>query len=213
MTRYPAIFVDDVLVATPNDFGFYGRGEKEEGGRYAPLKSAAAHQRFRADLKRMIELVASGRKLAGALKFQGVDLDNDDQVAQIRTELKPNLDKLGADASYGEPAFLAETIASVVGQTFTAWQLTISENGPGSDHVRAIVEAELRRLGVRNGQDQAGHAARRQRLFEVPGGLLVGRAGEGRQARDACPCLRRFALRPRCPGSPPMRQARRPWTR
>ena len=24
VTRYPAIFVDDVLVATPNDFGFYG---------------------------------------------------------------------------------------------------------------------------------------------------------------------------------------------
>ena len=61
MTRYPAIFVDDVLVATPNDFGFYGRGAKEEGGRYAPLKSAAAHQRFRADLTRMINLVLAGR--------------------------------------------------------------------------------------------------------------------------------------------------------
>ena len=61
MTRYPAIFVDDVLVATPNDFGFYGRGEKEEGGRYSPLKSAAAHQRFRADLTRMINLVFAGR--------------------------------------------------------------------------------------------------------------------------------------------------------
>jgi thiol-disulfide isomerase/thioredoxin len=61
VTRYPAIFVDDVLVATPNDFGFYGRGEKEEGGRYAPLKSAATHQRFRADLTRMINLVLAGR--------------------------------------------------------------------------------------------------------------------------------------------------------
>jgi len=61
VTRYPAIFVDDVLVATPNDFGFYGRGAKEEGGRYAPLKSAAAHQRFRADLTRMINLVLAGR--------------------------------------------------------------------------------------------------------------------------------------------------------
>ena len=61
VTRYPAIFVDDVLVATPNDFGFYGKGAKEEGGRYAPLKSAAAHQRFRNDLKRMIDLVLAGR--------------------------------------------------------------------------------------------------------------------------------------------------------
>lgn len=62
VTRYPAIFVDDVLVATPNDFGFYGKGEKEGGGRYAPLKSAASHERFRGDLHKMIELVLAGRK-------------------------------------------------------------------------------------------------------------------------------------------------------
>lgn len=61
VTRYPVIFVDDVLVATPNDFGFYGKGQKEEGGRYAPLKSAAAHERFRADLTRMIGLILAGR--------------------------------------------------------------------------------------------------------------------------------------------------------
>jgi thiol-disulfide isomerase/thioredoxin len=60
--RYPAIFVDDVLVATPKDFGYYGKGEGEDGGRYAPLKSAASHERFRADLKRMVELVLAGRK-------------------------------------------------------------------------------------------------------------------------------------------------------
>ena len=45
--RYPAIFVDDLLVATPKDFGFYGKGEGEGGGRYAPLKSAASHERLR----------------------------------------------------------------------------------------------------------------------------------------------------------------------
>jgi thiol-disulfide isomerase/thioredoxin len=61
VTHYPAIFVDDVLVATPSDFGFYGKGEKEEGGRYAPLKSAAAHERLRGDLSRMIALILAGR--------------------------------------------------------------------------------------------------------------------------------------------------------
>lgn len=66
VTRYPAIFADDVLVATPNDFGFYGKGEKEEGGRYAPLKSAEAHARFRADLTRMIELLLAGRRSEAA---------------------------------------------------------------------------------------------------------------------------------------------------
>ena len=62
VTRYPAIFVEDVLVATPKDFGFYGNAEKKEGGRYAPLKSAAAHERFRADLARMIDLELAGKK-------------------------------------------------------------------------------------------------------------------------------------------------------
>lgn len=60
VTRYPAIFVGDVLVATPSDFGFYGKGEGEGGGRYAPLKSAKSHARFREDLSRMIELLLAG---------------------------------------------------------------------------------------------------------------------------------------------------------
>jgi thiol-disulfide isomerase/thioredoxin len=60
--RYPAIFVDDVLVATPKDFGFYGKGEGERKGRYAPVKTAESHERFRADLSRMIQLLLAGRK-------------------------------------------------------------------------------------------------------------------------------------------------------
>ena len=55
------IFVDDVLVATPKDFGFYGKGEGPDEGRYAPIKSAASHERFRADLTRVIELLIAGR--------------------------------------------------------------------------------------------------------------------------------------------------------
>jgi thiol-disulfide isomerase/thioredoxin len=61
VTRYPAIFVDDVLVATPKDFGFFGKGEGREEGRYAPLNSAASHERFRADLARMIRLILDGK--------------------------------------------------------------------------------------------------------------------------------------------------------
>lgn len=62
VTRYPAIFVDDVLVATPSDFGFYGNSKGARTGRYAPLKSEASHRRFQADLERMIELILAGRK-------------------------------------------------------------------------------------------------------------------------------------------------------
>jgi thiol-disulfide isomerase/thioredoxin len=62
VTRYPAIFVDDILVAKPKDFGFYGKGEGADDGRYTPLRSAAAHERFRADLSRVVELVLAGRR-------------------------------------------------------------------------------------------------------------------------------------------------------
>lgn len=64
VTRYPAIFVDDVLVATPSDFGFYGNAKGAAEGRYAPLKKAESHERFRADLTRMIDLILAGRKEA-----------------------------------------------------------------------------------------------------------------------------------------------------
>jgi thiol-disulfide isomerase/thioredoxin len=50
-----------VIVATPKDFGFYGKGEGEGDGRYAPLKSEASHRRFRADLSRVISLMLAGR--------------------------------------------------------------------------------------------------------------------------------------------------------
>jgi thiol-disulfide isomerase/thioredoxin len=62
--RYPAIFVDDVLVATPKDFGFYGKGEGEEEGRYAPIRNAGNQERFRADLSRMVRLLLAGQKEA-----------------------------------------------------------------------------------------------------------------------------------------------------
>lgn len=62
VTRYPAIFVDDILVATPKDFGFYGKGEGENAGRYAPWRSAASHERFRADLDRMLREVLAGKR-------------------------------------------------------------------------------------------------------------------------------------------------------
>ncbi|MCI0411240.1 TlpA family protein disulfide reductase [bacterium] len=61
VTRYPAIFVEDVLVAKPKDFGFYGKGEGSGEGRYTPWKDAKSHERYRTDLKRMIDLVLADK--------------------------------------------------------------------------------------------------------------------------------------------------------
>jgi thiol-disulfide isomerase/thioredoxin len=56
---YPAVFVDDVLVAVPRDFGYFG--EVEGTGRYAPWKNADNQAKFKADLTRMIDLILAGK--------------------------------------------------------------------------------------------------------------------------------------------------------
>ncbi len=57
---YPAVFVDDVLVAVPRDFGYFG--EKDGTGRYAPWRNADNQAKFKADLIRMIDLILAGKK-------------------------------------------------------------------------------------------------------------------------------------------------------
>lgn len=59
--RYPVLFVDEVLVARPEDFGGWGKGS----GKYHPWRDPANHMRFKQDLKRMIDLTLRGRSLAG----------------------------------------------------------------------------------------------------------------------------------------------------
>ena len=57
---YPVVFVDDVLVAAPREFGYFG--EVEGTGRYAPWRSSASQAKFKADLTRMVELILAGKK-------------------------------------------------------------------------------------------------------------------------------------------------------
>lgn len=55
--RYPVIFVDEALLARPEDFGGWGKG----GGKYHPWRDPASHTRFKQDLQRMIDLTLRGR--------------------------------------------------------------------------------------------------------------------------------------------------------
>jgi thiol-disulfide isomerase/thioredoxin len=57
---YPAVFVDDVLVACPRDFGYFR--EVEGLGRYAPWQNADNQAKFKADLSHMLDLILAGRK-------------------------------------------------------------------------------------------------------------------------------------------------------
>ena len=62
--RYPVVFVDDVLVARPKDFGFAGEDDKSKG-LYVPWRDPASQKRFKADLRRMVELRLKGETVTG----------------------------------------------------------------------------------------------------------------------------------------------------
>jgi thiol-disulfide isomerase/thioredoxin len=71
--RYPVIFVDDVLVARPKDFGFTGE-EDTSKGLYVPWREVANQQRFKEDLRRMVELRLKGESVRG-LNIEDVRTD------------------------------------------------------------------------------------------------------------------------------------------
>jgi thiol-disulfide isomerase/thioredoxin len=62
--RYPVVFVDDVLVARPKDFGFGGT-EDVSGGLYVPWLDPANQRKFKDDLRRTVTRRLTGEKVAG----------------------------------------------------------------------------------------------------------------------------------------------------
>jgi thiol-disulfide isomerase/thioredoxin len=90
--RYPVVFVDDVLVARPKDFGFKGEDDKSHG-LYVPWQQPGNQQRFKADLRRMVEMRLRGEHVAG--------LD----VNDVRSEAK-----LTADGPAALPPLAADTV-------------------------------------------------------------------------------------------------------
>ncbi|MCI0488311.1 MAG: TlpA family protein disulfide reductase [Blastocatellia bacterium] len=77
LKRYPVVFVDEVLVAKPKDFG----GWDHQGGRYAPWRDPANHEKFKKDLSRMIDLALRDSKEL-ARKYQ-VRPDEDIEIASL----------------------------------------------------------------------------------------------------------------------------------
>jgi thiol-disulfide isomerase/thioredoxin len=79
LRRYPAVFVDDILLAGPGDFGWSGPVESK--GKYAPWTDTNNHTKFKRDLARMIDLVSSGDK-AEAIKGEA-HVENDPEIEAL----------------------------------------------------------------------------------------------------------------------------------
>jgi hypothetical protein len=54
------VFIDDVLVAKPKDFGFFGESGSQGEGRHTPGLTAACQQLFREDMQRLVTKAVRG---------------------------------------------------------------------------------------------------------------------------------------------------------
>ena len=97
--RYPVIFVDDALLARPEDFGGWGKAT----GKYHPWREQASHTRFKQDLKRMIDLALRGRAPIAKRTTEG--------VAEIAA--MPALTATDLNGKAVEPAALAGRVTIV----------------------------------------------------------------------------------------------------
>ena len=62
--RYPVVFVDDVLLARPKDFGF-GGPEDVSAGLYVPWLQPASQKKFKDDLRRAVGRHLAGQQITG----------------------------------------------------------------------------------------------------------------------------------------------------
>jgi thiol-disulfide isomerase/thioredoxin len=62
--RYPVVFVDDVLVARPKDFGF-GGADDVSGGLYVPWLDPVNQRKFKDDLRRTVARRLAGEQVRG----------------------------------------------------------------------------------------------------------------------------------------------------
>ncbi|HSB28722.1 MAG TPA: TlpA disulfide reductase family protein [Pyrinomonadaceae bacterium] len=76
--RYPAVFVDDILIASPNDFGGWS---DSKGGKYVPWRDKANHDKFQKELTRMIDQLLKGER---ALAAEGRSTTTEEEdIAQL----------------------------------------------------------------------------------------------------------------------------------
>lgn len=105
--RYPVVFVDDVLVARPKDFGFKGEDDKSQG-LYVPWQQPASQQRFKADIRRMVEMRLRGEHVAG------LDVDDVRTEAALTADGPNDLPALAVDALTGARLDTKDLVGKVV---------------------------------------------------------------------------------------------------
>ena len=107
---YPAVFVNEVLIAKPSDF--FGNTT----GRYIPWREPKNQEKFRADLKRMIEIAFQD---GGALAKEGVAPDTSAPSA-IAVSMLVTPDNAETTTSTRAPCASARSCASPASHACTS---------------------------------------------------------------------------------------------
>lgn len=92
--RYPAVFVEDILIASPNDFGGWADAK---GGKYVPWREKKNHDKFQSDLSRMIDLLLKGDR-ASAIEGRTKTTEEDD-IAKLPSLNAKDLDGHAVDGT------------------------------------------------------------------------------------------------------------------
>ena len=112
--RYPVVFVDDVLVARPKDFGF-GGAEDTSGGLYVPWLDPANQRRFKDDLRKAVTRRLAGETVAG---LDVADVATGDDPAEGPATV-PSLALKDVNGQAIDPALLANR--PVVVEMWATW--------------------------------------------------------------------------------------------
>lgn len=91
--KYPVVFVDDVLVAKPEDFGGWG----DPTGKYAPWREETNRTKFQADLTHMIDLLLRGD--VRAAKKKQAQLNTTTELSALPAFAAQDLQGLKIDAA------------------------------------------------------------------------------------------------------------------
>ena len=140
VTRYPAVFVDDVLIAKPKDFGFFGTSGSQGAGRYTPWRSTDSHARFAADLERIVR-----RALRGELEgTEGDARAETEEAAPLQRLPQFNLEDLHGQVWDSEQ--LSETVTIV--EFWATWCPPCLVTIPWLSELQARHAGRLQVLGV-----------------------------------------------------------------
>ena len=112
--RYPVVFVDDVLLARPKDFGF-GGAEDTSGGLYVPWLDPANQRRFKDDLRKAVTRRLAGETVAG---LDVADVATGDDPAEGPATV-PSLALKDINGQAIDPALLANR--PVVVEMWATW--------------------------------------------------------------------------------------------